>query len=223
MYFSTECLSKEQDEETLTPIDLTSPSASKRRKMDSPIEISSSSTIEVKRQRNTQKSTAQTQLEVRPRLQLESRSQPVRRTRKEVDKQQTQQSQCNRNNLQAMIRLIKENKKHLTEAHKVALKKTPFWLLIDAILEKKLVSTQCRKCDKVVAQIIESYDSESRSFCFGGKKLEMTRDDVKLILGITCGDREIPEIAWKKGDVELSRKWKVEDNRLSITIMKKNS
>lgn len=49
-----------------------------------------------------------------------------------------------------MIRLMKGFP--IKDAHKTYLKKTRFWLLIDANVEKKLVSDQCRWFDEVVAK-----------------------------------------------------------------------
>ncbi|KAG5553981.1 hypothetical protein RHGRI_011748 [Rhododendron griersonianum] len=121
--------------------------------------------------------------------------------------------------MQAMIRLMKGFP--VTPALKDSLKKTPFWHLINAFIEEKVKSDHCRKFDEVVVKIVESYDANTRTFRLGNKHVKLEREDVKLILGITCGNEEINQGYCKKEDVQLTVKWKVKGNRLDTSTIKK--
>ncbi|KAH7859759.1 hypothetical protein Vadar_005150 [Vaccinium darrowii] len=128
------------------------------------------------------------------------------------------QEAVNRCNLQAVIGLVKDYP--LRDAHRLALKKTPFWPLIEAVVEKKLVSNHCRKRENVVEKIIHSYDPESKTFNLSGKKVRMTKDDVRLIFGISCGNKQFPKGTWNKATVGLSTKWKIPADGLKLTKIK---
>ncbi|KAG5530396.1 hypothetical protein RHGRI_025369 [Rhododendron griersonianum] len=116
-------------------------------------------------------------------------SQPLRkRPRIVVETQETQATEAsqhiafNRCNMQAMIRLMKGFP--VTPALKDSLKKTPFWHLINAFIVEKVKSDHCRKFDEVVVKIVESYDSNTRTFRLGNKHVKLEREDVKLIFGL---------------------------------------
>ncbi|KAI8572522.1 hypothetical protein RHMOL_Rhmol01G0205900 [Rhododendron molle] len=147
-----------------------------------------------------------------------TRSQPVRKKpRKLDDLELTQQGRLalNRSNLQSMIKLLKDTK--LSPEHIASLKKTPFWLLIQAIVDGKLVSDRCRKFDGVVVKVIKSYQEGTRSFRLGNRNVELTRDDIKLIFGISCGDEDIVDRNMKKEDTELAQRLQIKEARLSTT------
>ncbi|KAI8567564.1 hypothetical protein RHMOL_Rhmol02G0131700 [Rhododendron molle] len=183
-----------------------------------PIEVTSSSVAKASRERH-----AQSQYELRVRSPIKQginieqaapRSQPLRkRPRIVVETQETQATEesqhiaLNRCNMQAMIRLMKGFP--VTLELKVSLKKTPFWHLINAFIEKKVKSDHCRKFDEVVAKIVESYDGNKRTFRLGNKHVKLEREDVKLIFGISCGNEEINQGYCKKEDVQLAAKWKI--------------
>ncbi|KAF7140533.1 hypothetical protein RHSIM_Rhsim06G0146100 [Rhododendron simsii] len=166
----------------------------------------------------------------------ESKSQPVdgKKKRKmdreeaeeetEIDEGQTQAEQTqptgsNRCNLQSICRLLKETK--LNDRHIASLKKTPFWLLFEAIMNSKLLSDNCRKYDEVVLRIIQSYEEESRSFIVGDRQLKLTKEHVKLIFGISCGEVEMMETNVKKESVALAKRLKIKEPRLSAPAMKR--
>ncbi|XP_058215348.1 uncharacterized protein LOC131326548 [Rhododendron vialii] len=151
---------------------------------------------------------------------LISRSQPVKKMSKNVaEKESTQQRvSLNRSNLQGMIRLIGDTK--FSPKHIACLKKTPFWLLIEAIVSKKLVSNHCRKFDEVVVKVIKSYDERTKSFRLGDKKVKLKDNHVKLILGICCGNEEMVETNISKGDTALAKRLCIKEPRLTTTTMK---
>ncbi|KAG5537923.1 hypothetical protein RHGRI_025123 [Rhododendron griersonianum] len=173
----------------------------------------------------------------------ESRSQPVngkkkrKRDRQEPEEQteideehtqveQTQPTGSNRCNMQSIWRLLKDTK--LSGRHIVSLKKTPFWLLFEAVMNSKLLSDNCRKYDEVVLKIIQSYEEESRSFIVGDRQLKLTKGHVKLIFGISCGEVEMVEANYWLCEhtklVEVKNhnavprvvKWKISDLRKSL-------
>lgn len=185
----------------------------------------------------------QSQYDLRERLATnmqESRSQPVdgkkkrKMDRKEAEEQteideehtqaeqtqaeQTQPTGSNRCNLQSICRLLKDTK--LSDRHIASLKKTPFWLLFEAIMNSKLLSDNCRKYDEVVLKIIQSYEEESKSFIVGDRQLKLTKEHVKLIFGISCGEVEMVETNVKKESVALAKRLGMTEARLSAPAMK---
>ncbi|KAF7150862.1 hypothetical protein RHSIM_Rhsim02G0050500 [Rhododendron simsii] len=151
---------------------------------------------------------------------LISRSQPVKkRSRNEAEKESTQQRvSLNRSNLQGMIRLLKDTE--LTPKHIACFKKTPFWLLIESIVNKKLVSEHCRKFDEVVVKVVKSYDERTKSFRLGDKKVKLEDNHVKLIFGICCGSEEMTETNISKGDTALAKRLCIKEPRLTTTTIK---
>ncbi|KAF7143014.1 hypothetical protein RHSIM_Rhsim05G0055800 [Rhododendron simsii] len=151
---------------------------------------------------------------------LISRSQPVKkRSRIEAEKESTQQRvSLNRSNLQGFIRLLKDTE--LSPNHIACFKKTPFWLLIESILDKKLVSEHCRKFDEVVVKVVKSYDERTKSFRLGDKKVKLKDNHVKLIFGICCGNEEMTERNISKGDTALAKRLCIKEPRLTTTTIK---
>ncbi|KAG5524299.1 hypothetical protein RHGRI_031089 [Rhododendron griersonianum] len=117
-----------------------------------------------------------------------------------------------------MIRLIKDTE--LSAKHIACLKKTPFWLLIEAIVSKKLVSDHCRKFDEVVLKVIKSYDERTQSFRLGDKKVKLKDNHVKLIFGISCGKVEMTETSISKENTALAKRLGIKEARLTTTTMK---
>ncbi|KAG5557089.1 hypothetical protein RHGRI_007373 [Rhododendron griersonianum] len=106
-----------------------------------------------------------------------------------------------RSNLQAMVNLMRDLK--LQEHHLILLRKTPFWLLIDALKKKKLSNDNCTKFDKVALKIIKSYDHEGKTFKIGGRRVNIQANDVALIFGIVSGEEPITIQYQKRNEVQL--------------------
>ncbi|KAI8556243.1 hypothetical protein RHMOL_Rhmol05G0237300 [Rhododendron molle] len=119
---------------------------------------------------------------------------------------------------ESICRLLKDTK--LNDRHIVSLKKTPFWLWFEAIMNSKLLSDNCRKYDEVVLQIIQSYEEESKSFIVGDRQLKLTKEHVKVIFGISCGEVEMVETNVKKESVALAKRLEMKEARLSAPAMK---
>ncbi|KAF7114523.1 hypothetical protein RHSIM_RhsimUnG0084500 [Rhododendron simsii] len=96
------------------------------------------------------------------------------------------------------------SKLNLNNAHLELLKQAPFWLLIDAIKKGKLSEKACIKHDKPILSIIERYDTDDNKFLIGGKKVAITRNDIKLIFEITCGNKPLGDLNKKKSDVAFA-------------------
>ncbi|KAI8553516.1 hypothetical protein RHMOL_Rhmol05G0022200 [Rhododendron molle] len=71
--------------------------------------------------------------------------------------------------------------------HLDLLKKTPFWLIIDAIISQKLDADKCIKSDTVLTKLLAAYNSKTDYFTIAGKNVKLTANHVKLIFGISCG------------------------------------
>ncbi|KAH7835124.1 hypothetical protein Vadar_023060 [Vaccinium darrowii] len=75
----------------------------------------------------------------------------------------------------------------LRDCHKDVLNKTPFWGIFEAIVENRLTNAQCRKSDKMIIEIIETYDPTNDKFRLGKTYLEALRhgQDFRYIATIT--------------------------------------
>ncbi|KAI8548328.1 hypothetical protein RHMOL_Rhmol07G0266100 [Rhododendron molle] len=71
--------------------------------------------------------------------------------------------------------------------HLDLLKKTPFWLIIDAIISQKLDADKCIKSDTVLTKLLAAYNPKTDCFTIAGKNVKLTANHIKLIFGISCG------------------------------------
>ena len=129
------------------------------------------------------------------------------------------QKQCTfRSNVLATVGLLSTLK--LNNAHVALLKQTPFWLLIDAIRKGKLGENAYIKHDKPILAIIEKYDTNDSKFLIGGKKVALTRNDIRLIFGICCGNIPIGELKIKKKDVAFATRRGITEARIGSRKIK---
>ncbi|KAI8545244.1 hypothetical protein RHMOL_Rhmol07G0026000 [Rhododendron molle] len=171
-----------------------------------------------KRQRLTQDSLIQTQKQTR------RKKQQIPKQKKKATKQESEsepnsstqtQKQCTfRSNIIGTVGLL--SKVNLNNAHLELLKQTPFWILIDAIRKGKLTEKACIKHDKPILSIIQNYDTNDSKFLIGGKKVAITRNDIKLIFGIACGNKPIRDLNKKKSDVEFATRRGIQEARVTI-------
>ncbi|KAH7842769.1 hypothetical protein Vadar_009005 [Vaccinium darrowii] len=175
---------------------------------------------------------AQTQYEFRKRplqrnMEETSRSQPIRKRPRKLQPEMQQETQeqtqgeqnSNRCSLLSLIRILKDNE--LNDRHIAFLKRTPFWLLFEAIIKKKLQSDQCRKFDEVVLKIVQSYQEDTKAFRIGGKNIRLTKNHVRLIFGISCGNKEMVEMKINKEATGLAKRLDIKESRLSTTTIEK--
>ena len=89
------------------------------------------------------------------------------------EEEQEAQEQTFRSNMVTIVKLLQQIK--LRNEHINGLKKTPFWLLFDAILKNKMNCKQCRKYDDIALKIIQTYHpGSSGSFQLGPKTVKLT-------------------------------------------------
>ncbi|KAI8551292.1 hypothetical protein RHMOL_Rhmol06G0174200 [Rhododendron molle] len=93
-------------------------------------------------------------------------------------------------------------------------------MLIDAIRKGKLVEKACMKHDKPILSIIEKFDTNDSKFLIGGKKIAITRNDIKLIFGIACGNKPIGDLNKKKSDVAFATRRGIKEARIGSKKMK---
>ncbi|KAJ6419018.1 hypothetical protein OIU84_029176 [Salix udensis] len=77
------------------------------------------------------------------------------------------------------------------ESLKMELMKTPFWTLIDSILEGTIDKQTCRKSDLFVCQILQTYNKDEEVFRINDENIKIYAQDIKLIFGITDGNIQI--------------------------------
>ena len=124
-----------------------------------------------------------------------------------------------RSNMQVLIKIMEDVK--LRDEHIALLKKTPFWLLFDALINKKLKSDHSLKYDDIVVKIIQSYEKDGKTFNIGGKKVSFTKNDVRLILGISGGEQPLKITYKQKKDVSFVKRRNITDRRLTAKVIRK--
>ncbi|KAH7857113.1 hypothetical protein Vadar_009125 [Vaccinium darrowii] len=124
-----------------------------------------------------------------------------------------------RSSLRGIIMLIKEL--NLRTCHKKVLKRTPFWGIFEAIIENKLSTTQCRKSDKMIIEIINTYDPVAQKFRLGMESVELTPADMVSIFGISCGNECVSLKYACQEKVELVARRKI-SKRLTSTSLKQH-
>ncbi|KAF7149577.1 hypothetical protein RHSIM_Rhsim02G0108800 [Rhododendron simsii] len=129
---------------------------------------------------------------------------------------QTQKKCTFRSNVIGTVGLL--SKLNLNNAHLKLLKQTPFWMLIDAIRKGKLAEKACMKHDRPILSIIQNYDTNDSKFLIGGKKVAITRNDIKLIFGIAAGNKPIGDLNKKKSDVAFATRRGIQKARIGVTI-----
>lgn len=70
-----------------------------------------------------------------------------------------------RSNIAGMVKIVSTF--GLVEAHRVHLRKTPFWLMFEAIMKNNLKLHEFRKCDELVFRLIQTYVSDTGCFHVG--------------------------------------------------------
>ncbi|KAI8009695.1 hypothetical protein LOK49_LG06G02637 [Camellia lanceoleosa] len=94
-----------------------------------------------------------------------------------------------RSNIAKIVKIVSTSR--LTEAHRVHLQRTPFWLMFEAILENDLKTHEFRKCDELVFKLIQTYVSDTGCFHIGNGKLTLRDNDIRLIFGLQCGGQPL--------------------------------
>ncbi|GMP74099.1 hypothetical protein CsSME_00031623 [Camellia sinensis var. sinensis] len=89
-------------------------------------------------------------------------------------------------NIADLIKIVYEV--NLTDQHLVHLRKTPFWLRFKAVLISDLDHTEFRKCNEMVVKIIQTYSVQKGKFVIGGRPVEFTDEDVRLLFRLQCGN-----------------------------------
>ncbi|XP_058202977.1 intracellular protein transport protein USO1-like [Rhododendron vialii] len=185
-----------------------------------------------KRQRLTQQSESEPDSPIQTQKQTQQKKHQSPKQKKKAMKQESEsesesqpdsptqtQKQCTfRSNVIGTMGLL--SKLNLNNAHLELLKQTPFWMLIDAIRKGKLAEKACMKHDKTILSIIQNYDTNDSKFLIGGKKVAITRNDIKLIFGIACGNKQIGDLNKKKSDVAFAKRRGIQEARIGSKKMK---
>ncbi|KAI8572667.1 hypothetical protein RHMOL_Rhmol01G0217200 [Rhododendron molle] len=191
--------------------------AKKRQMLTQESESEPDSSIQTQKQ--TRRKKQQNPKQTKKATKQESESEPELEPEPEPHSPTQTQKQCTfRSNIIGTVGLLSKLK--LNNAHLDLLKQTPFWMLIDAIRKGKLVEKACMKHDKPILSIIENYDTNDSKFLIGGKKIAITRNDIKLIFGIACGNKPIGDLNKKKSDVAFATRRGIKEARIGSKKMK---
>lgn len=79
----------------------------------------------------------------------------------------------------------------LRGGHFEQLKRTPFWIMIEAIRINKLNHNDFRKFDEAILKIIRTHDKYCDAFNIGRDLVKLYRSDIRLLFGIQCGTRHL--------------------------------
>ncbi|KAI8011085.1 hypothetical protein LOK49_LG06G00880 [Camellia lanceoleosa] len=90
-----------------------------------------------------------------------------------------------RSNVAGIIKLVYAV--NLREVHLAHLRTTPFWIMFEVILSNQLDHTEFRKGDDLIVRIVKSYNVREGKFVLGGRGVDLTVDDVKLLFGLQGG------------------------------------
>ncbi|KAH7852507.1 hypothetical protein Vadar_025700 [Vaccinium darrowii] len=125
-----------------------------------------------------------------------------------------------RSSLGGIMKIIKEL--NLRESHKRVLKMTPFWAIFEAIIDNKVSPTQCRKSDKMIIEIIETFDPDEGKFRVGkrGQLLDLTKEDMVSYFGIQCGEEFVSLQYGCKEAVRFVMRREIVDKRLTTKSLK---
>ncbi|KAJ6413911.1 hypothetical protein OIU84_006669 [Salix udensis] len=80
---------------------------------------------------------------------------------------------------------------NITESLKMELMKTPFWTLLESILEGTIDKHICRKSDLSICKILQTYNKDEEVFRIKGKDIKIYAEDIRLIFGIRDGNIQI--------------------------------
>ncbi|GMP48230.1 hypothetical protein CsSME_00015653 [Camellia sinensis var. sinensis] len=91
-----------------------------------------------------------------------------------------------RSNVAGIIKLVYAV--NLREVHLAYLRRTSFWIMIDAILMNQIDHTEFRKGDDLIVRILRSYSVREGKFVLGGRAVDLTDEDMKLLFGLQGGN-----------------------------------
>ncbi|CAL5359617.1 unnamed protein product [Camellia sinensis] len=91
-----------------------------------------------------------------------------------------------RSNVAGIIKLVYAV--NLREVHLAYLRRTPFWIMIEAILINQLDHTEFHKGDDLIMRILRSYSVREGKFVLGGRGVDLTDEDMKLLFGLQGGN-----------------------------------
>ena len=75
----------------------------------------------------------------------------------------------------------------LSERHFWQLKRTPFWLMFEAIIINKPDFNEYRKCDDLVVKILRTFNLHDDPFYVGGCPVKVSKAEIRLVFGLQCG------------------------------------
>ncbi|KAH7841954.1 hypothetical protein Vadar_034698 [Vaccinium darrowii] len=97
--------------------------------------------------------------------------------------------------------------------------------MFKAIIENQLSPTRCRKRDKMIIEVINTYDPITGKFQLGRESMELTCADMISIFGMSCGNESVSHKYGCKEKVKLVARREISESRLTTVpgILKKRS
>ncbi|GMP49594.1 hypothetical protein CsSME_00016528 [Camellia sinensis var. sinensis] len=88
-----------------------------------------------------------------------------------------------------VIKVVSELGLH--DGHFRRLRKTPFWLMFEAIVINKPDWNEYRKCDDLVLKILRTFNKWDDAFYIGGCPVKIRNANIRLVFGLQCGDQHL--------------------------------
>ncbi|KAH7846886.1 hypothetical protein Vadar_019330 [Vaccinium darrowii] len=87
-------------------------------------------------------------------------------------------------------------------------------------MDNRLTNTQCRKSDKLIIKIIETYDPVKDKFRLGKIYLEITKADMVRVFGINCGDEFVSLRSGCTEAIKFIARREIEETQMTTTSVK---
>ncbi|GMQ08891.1 hypothetical protein CsSME_00052436 [Camellia sinensis var. sinensis] len=123
-----------------------------------------------------------------------------------------------RSNIAGIVKLVTTSP--LRAGHFEQLKRTPFWIMVEAIRINKLNHNEFRKYDEAILKIIRTYDAQCDTFNIAGNFVQLCRSDVRLLFGIQCGTKHIDLCPCKRPTSDFIQRRSLNTVRIMSKLVK---
>ncbi|CAL5361483.1 unnamed protein product [Camellia sinensis] len=123
-----------------------------------------------------------------------------------------------RSNIAGIVKLVTTSP--LRAGHFEQLKRTPFWIMVEAIRINKLNHNEFRKYDEAILKIMRTYDAQCDAFNIAGNFVQHCRNDVRLLFGIQCGTKHIDLSSCQRPTLDFIQRRSLNTMRITSKLVK---